>query len=157
MAQKKSKKSKKGQHRANPSGAQVAKGTAMLAAGAVVGAVVSYGASRALAAPKGTSGAPRLSVKQQSVGKGVLALGLAAGSAAVSNPKAKGALAASALVLGGQAVGEGLYHTGLQQRADQALGIQPAANPVPVGPHAYLPSGDAMPSYMGRDGAFVRG
>lgn len=153
---KKSKKSKKGQHRANPSGAQVAKGTAMIAAGAVVGAVVSYGASRALAAPK-VNGVPRLSIKQQSIGKGVLALGLAAGSAAVGNAKAKGALAASALVLGGQAVGEGLYHTGIQQRADQALGIVPAANPVPVGPHAYLPSGDAMPYYMGQNGAFVRG
>jgi hypothetical protein len=156
MAKKSKKSAKKRTHRANPSGGQVAKGTAMIAAGAVLGAVVTYGGSRLLNM-KAANGAPRLSVRQQTIGKGVVALGLAAGSAAVSSPKVKGALAASALVMGGQAVGEGLYHTGLQQRADAALGLQPSANPVPVAPGAYLPSGDAMPYYMAQNGAFVRG
>lgn len=153
---KNSKKSsaRRGMARANPAASQIAKGVGMTALAAGIGAGVTLLGTRVLQM-KNAQGAPRLSANQQMLAQGVVALGLAAGGAAVKPGKLQGALNASAVVMGGVATINYAHAMQVPQRIEAAVtGTQPSAglyNPIMA-----LPSGDARPGYINALGQYVR-
>lgn len=140
--------------RGNPSdsGSQggFGKKVGMTAAAAIGGGLVTLVGARALAM-KNAQGVPRLTAGKQTAVMGGVALGLAAGAAAVKNPTAKAAMAASAVVMGGVATIGAAHSYGVTARLDTAL------NPPRTGAAGYLsPGGDAMPYYLNPQGAYAR-
>lgn len=154
MAKKSNKKSARhGMARANPAASQIAKGVGMTALAAGIGAGVTLLGTRVLQM-KNAQGAPRLSANQQMLAQGVVALGLAAGGAAVKPGKLQGVLNASAVVMGGSAAMNYAIAMRVPQRIEGAVtGNQPSAGL--YNPMMALPSGDARPPYYNSMGQLV--
>lgn len=152
---KNSKKSaRRGMARANPAASQIAKGVGMTALAAGIGAGVTLLGTRVLQM-KNAQGAPRLSDNQKMLAMGGVALGLAAGGAAVKPGNLQSALNASAVVMGGVATINYAHTMQVPQRIEAAVtGERPSSglyNPIMA-----LPSGDARPAYMNALGQYVR-
>lgn len=154
MKKKNSKSARRGMARANPPVGQIAKGVGMTALAAGIGAGVTLLGTRVLQM-KNAQGAPRLSPNQQMLAQGVVALGLAAGGAAVKPGKLQGVLNASAVVMGGVATIGYAHAMQVPQRIEQAVtGERPSAGA--YNPLMALPSGDARPGYINALGQYVR-
>lgn len=154
MAKKNKKSSaRRSMARANPPVGQIAKGVGMTALAAGIGAGVTLLGTRVLQM-KNAQGAPRLSANQQMLAMGGVALGLAAGGAAVKPGKAQDALRASAVVMGGMATINYAHAMQVPQRIERAVtGVQASGGA--YNPLMALPSGDARPGYMNALGQYV--
>lgn len=139
--------------RANPAASQIAKGVGMTALAAGIGAGVTLLGTRVLSMKK-ADGTQRLTDNQKMLAQGVVALGLAAGGAAVKPGKAQSALQASAVVMGGMAAINYAHAMQIPQRIEGAVtGKRPPG--MAYNPNFALPSGDARPPYYNTMGQLV--
>lgn len=154
MAKKSNKKSARhGMARANPAASQIAKGVGMTALAAGIGAGVTLLGTRVLSMKK-ADGTQRLTDNQKMLAQGVVALGLAAGGAAVKPGKLQGVLNASAVVMGGSAAMNYAIAMRVPQRIEEVVGGQRTSG-MAYNPTFALPSGDARPPYYNSMGQLV--